>query len=287
MITKHPWIRPLAIASVLALAPPAWGQSAPAATATASVAPMSPEAAAHFEMGTRHYNLQEWADAVKEYKEAYRLAPRPDILWSIAQAQRLGGDHEAAIKSYQAFLRTGPSEKQTALANEAIIKCQSALLEKASAPAPSGEPAKKPEPPAPAASGAPSASPTQSASAAPGPSAPRGPDPWYTDVLGDVLTLGGVAGVVFGGVALGVGNAKATDANAATDYASFDRQRGAGPTLQTAGVIGLAAGGALIATGVVRLVLVARRPAAPATEAASAGVKAGPGGVLVHVSGRF
>lgn len=304
MNTTRAWICTFAVASLIAAAAPARGQSPPAPSAAAGAgAPVSPEAAAHFEMGTRHYNLQEWAEATREYKEAYRLAPRPETLWSIAQSQRLGGEHDAAIMTYQAFLRTSPSERQAALANEAIVKCQAALLDKRRAdpnPAPA-ESAKRSDSPPPAASGAPSAAPVPSAAPAPAP-----PGHWYSDVLGDVLLVGGAAGVVLGGVALGMGNAKVGETNAATDYAAFDRTRGEGPPLQTAGVVGLAVGGALLATGVVRLVLVARRPAPGAPEVRTpvqgsvrpplpraaapvtvVGVGAAPTGVLLRVSGQF
>ncbi len=324
MSTRSAWTIPLTVVSLLATGSLARGQTpSPTASASAS-ASVSAEATAHFEMGTRHYNLQEWGDAVREYKEAYRLAPRPETLWSIAQSQRLGGDHDAAIMTYQAFLRTSPPERQAALANEAIVKCQAALLDKRKAdPNPSPAiPAKRGDPSPPGTSGAPpatgtftGAAPSAAASATPPATAPAAGH-WYTDVLGDVLFLGGAAGVVFGGVALGMGNAKVGDSNAATDYATFDRTRGEGPPLQMAGVLGLAVGGALLATGVVRFVLVARRPASepgaadvrplnqasvrPSDQASvrpsspreaaretAIGVGAGPTSVLLRVTGQF
>lgn len=309
MITRNAWIRPLAAAALALSAPLAWGQTAlPPASGTA--APLPPEATAHFEMGTRHYNLQEWAEAIKEYKEAYRLAPRLETLWAIAQAQRLGGDLDAAILTYQAFLRTNPSERQAALANEAIVKCQAGLLDKRKAdPAPlPGESAKAAPLPAPVGSGAPSGTGTLTAPVSSVTPAPPGPPRWYSDVLGDVLFLGGAAGVVLGGVLLGMGNAKVADANGAADYATFDQARSGGPPLQTAGVAGLAAGGALLASGVVRFLLVAgRRAPEPATRdarpsspaglrpspargsalEASAAVGVGASSVVLRVAGQF
>lgn len=287
MTIKATWIRPLAAASLLAAAQLARGQT-PAPSASAGVGgDAEAQAAVHFEMGTRHYNLQEWAEAVKEYKEAYRLAPRLDFLWSIAQAQRLSGDCDAAVKTYQAFLRSSPTERQATLANEAVERCQAALLEKSEAsPLPSaGEPARTAAAPAPSPSSAPAAPGTATP---PVPTAaPSSPAPghWYSDALGDVLFLGGIAVTAAGGVSLGIGNAKASEANGAADYATFERTRTEGPPLQTAGVIGLSVGGALVAAGVLRFVLVAGRRGSPPDAAVSAA--AGPSGAGVRFSGRF
>ncbi len=309
MITRSAWIRPFAALALALAAPLAWGQAAPP-PASGTAAPLPAEATAHFEMGTRHYNLQEWAAAVKEYKEAYRLAPRPETLWSIAQSQRLGGDLDAAILTYQSFLRTNPSERQAAMANEAIVKCQAALLDKRKAdPAPPpGESAKAAIAPALVGSGAPSGTGVLTAPVPSETPAPPAPPRWYTDVLGDVLFLGGAAGVVLGGVLLGMGNAKAGDANAAADYATFDKARAGGPPLQTAGVAGLAVGGALLASGVVRFILVAGRrapepaprdarrstpgalrpsPARGSSLEASAGVGVADSSVVLRVAGQF
>lgn len=284
-IHKATWIRPLVAASLLAAAQLAWGQ-APAPSASAGAGgDAEAQATAHFEMGTRHYNLQEWAEAVKEYKEAYRLAPRPDILWSIAQAQRLSGDCDAAIKTYQAFLRSSPTERQAAFANEAVEKCQVALGEKSkAAPLPSaGESARPAVPPAPS-----SASATTATAVPPVPSArPPSPAPghWYSDALGHVLFFGGIAATAVGGVTLGLGNAKASEANSAADYATFERTRTEGPPLQTAGIVGLSVGGALFAAGVLRFIVVAgRRSSSPDTTVSAA---AGPSSVEVRFSGRF
>ncbi len=231
----------------------AFAQTPPAESADSGAeAEITPEAKEHFELGTRHYNLQEWQEAIKEYKEAYRLSPRPGFLWAIAQSQRLGDDCEAAIKSYQAFLRSNPSAQQSSLAWEFIATCQTELAEKKEAQAPP----KVEEPPA--------KKETKETKPAPPPPAPAPPPPapsprWYADWLGHTLVVGGVAAGIAGGVALGLGNGSIGEANAATDYATFERSKDSGTTLQQWGMVGIVAGSVLAAGGVIRYVMVERR----------------------------
>jgi len=49
------------------------------------------EAAKRYELGKRHYNLNEWDEAIAEFKAAYKLSPDPVNLYNIAQAYRLKG----------------------------------------------------------------------------------------------------------------------------------------------------------------------------------------------------
>lgn len=49
------------------------------------------EADKHYQLGKRHYNLNEWDEAIGEFKAAYKLFPDPVNLFNIAQAYRLKG----------------------------------------------------------------------------------------------------------------------------------------------------------------------------------------------------
>jgi tetratricopeptide (TPR) repeat protein len=65
-------------------------------------------ARAHYEEGTKLYDLGRYADAAHEYEEAFRLHPDPALLFNIGQAYRQAGDDEAALRAYRGFLRRFP-----------------------------------------------------------------------------------------------------------------------------------------------------------------------------------
>ena len=70
--------------------------------------PKSAEARAHYEEGTKAYNLGEYPRAVTEFKAAYNAKPDPLLLYNIAQSFRLGGDATQALFFYRSFLRNMP-----------------------------------------------------------------------------------------------------------------------------------------------------------------------------------
>jgi tetratricopeptide (TPR) repeat protein len=65
------------------------------------------EAAKLFDLGKRHYNLNEWDDAIAQFKSAYKLFPDPVYLFNIAQAYRLKGTKSCALSAqfYASYLR--------------------------------------------------------------------------------------------------------------------------------------------------------------------------------------
>jgi len=77
--------------------------------------PKAAEARAHYEEGTKAYNLGEYPRAVTEFKAAYNAKPDPLLLYNIAQSFRLGGDAAQALFFYRSFLRnmpTAPNRKE-------------------------------------------------------------------------------------------------------------------------------------------------------------------------------
>jgi tetratricopeptide (TPR) repeat protein len=66
-------------------------------------------AKAHYEEGTKRYNLGEYAPALDAFKAAYLAQPDPAFLFNIGQCQRQLGLFEQAEKSYRAFLRETPN----------------------------------------------------------------------------------------------------------------------------------------------------------------------------------
>jgi hypothetical protein len=66
------------------------------------------EAKARFVSGQSHYNLNEFAEALIDFKEAYRLLPDPVFLYNLGQCERQLGHPEEAILFYRSFLREQP-----------------------------------------------------------------------------------------------------------------------------------------------------------------------------------
>jgi tetratricopeptide (TPR) repeat protein len=54
--------------------------------------------------GVTEFNLGHYAEAAKIYEEAYRALPDPVLLFNAAQAHRLAGHKEEALKLYASYL---------------------------------------------------------------------------------------------------------------------------------------------------------------------------------------
>jgi tetratricopeptide (TPR) repeat protein len=161
------------------------------------------EAKQHIKAATEAHKQEKFDVALTELQAAYALDPQPDVLYAIGQVQVKLGNCPEAIMSYQQFLDTKPAPDVADAANEAIKVCREQLA--AQPPAPQPPPDANPQPVAPL-------------PPPPPPAAPEG-KAFYSDVLGDVLVVGGAVAVVTG-VSLYVG-ARGTidDAEAAPTYA--------------------------------------------------------------------
>jgi tetratricopeptide (TPR) repeat protein len=66
------------------------------------------DAKARFVSGQSHYNLNEFPEALVDFKEAYRLFPDAVFLYNLGQCERQLGHNEEAIRFYRNFLRAQP-----------------------------------------------------------------------------------------------------------------------------------------------------------------------------------
>src|SRR5690242_4512181 len=82
------------------------------------------EARRHFELGTKYYDLQRYAEAAKEYEAAFVIKDDPALLFNIAQAYRLAGEHAKAIGAYRSYLRREPHTSQRAEVEARINELQ-------------------------------------------------------------------------------------------------------------------------------------------------------------------
>ncbi len=126
----------LALAILLvATAGPAWAEDA------------KQEAKARYTTAESHYNLNEFQEALQDYKEAYRLFPDPVFLFNVAQCERQLGNPEEAIRFYRSYLRNKPKAPNRQEVVRRIDEMQTAIDAKKSAPD------KPPAGPAPSAAG--------------------------------------------------------------------------------------------------------------------------------------
>jgi hypothetical protein len=145
------------------------------------------EARPHFVLGYKAFNNKDYKTAIAEFEIAYRLDPEVPLLFTWAQAERLGGNCKRALELYQKYLYSEINREQAAFTRERIKEC--------------GGVAKAPIVVAP-------------------PPPPHEESPhyvWYKDVPADALTGAGAIAVIAGIVYF----AKASNSGSAADSAFY------------------------------------------------------------------
>lgn len=110
---------------LLAAAPPARAQPSEPPPETKA------DARKHFDQAQVFYRLGRFDDAVREFEEAYRLYPKPALLFNLGQAHRQAGNTDKAIFFFRQYLDSNPEAKDRGEI-EALIQ----ELEKAKAATP-------------------------------------------------------------------------------------------------------------------------------------------------------
>lgn len=226
------------------------GRPAHAAPRSPTVAPID-----HYEAGKRLFAAKLYVAALEEFRLALAISPRPEVLYSMAQTQRLLGDCASAIETYRAFLASQPDEPFAQYARLNIDRC--------TLPASSSSP--PPPPPESLAS-----------------------DAWYRDAVGDALVGGGVVAGVVGAIVWRSGRQAANRLADAPDYQSFVDRRAAASsavTKQWGGGSAMVVGGVAIVGGIVHYIY-RGRSSSPARGPAL-GVAITSGGAMVTGHGAF
>lgn len=96
---------------------------ASAAPALADDKAAKAKAKAAYELGLKHYNLAEYPEAIKAWKESYSLSRRPLLLFNIGQAYRLSGDCKLAMTFYENYQREEPNPKNPEELDSALVLC--------------------------------------------------------------------------------------------------------------------------------------------------------------------
>lgn len=189
--------------------------------------------------GSKHFELAEYPAAIADFKEAFRISDRPELLFNIAQAYRLAGDCKRAHTFYKTYLRRVPEAPNAAKVKERIAELESCANQ---APAVVEPPPSEPPPPV----GVQPVLPVE-----------RGRT-WKTKA-GIGIAGAGVLGLGVGVVFALRGSSKADklrEACAINCPAETARSLdAAGSAANRNATIGVIAGGALVAAGVVLIVL--------------------------------
>lgn len=217
-------------------------------------------AAEHAKKAQNAYDVQNWAAAIQEYQAAYQADASPDYLWGLAQAQRLAGDCASAIRSYKAFKRNDAvTANQGTAAELQIVTCENELDKKQAeamkkrevVPMPVGKTNGSTPTPTPAE--APAATAVAPATAPPAPRADgSGSKPFYTDVLGDLLLVAGVATAGIGTYVLLSANSDMRNTTSEPTYKGYDESVDEATKKQRLGAIVLGSGGLLVGLAVAR-----------------------------------
>lgn len=205
-------------------------------------APKSHEARAQFDRGVAAYTKGDYAAAAEALGASFVLESDPETLFAWAQTERKLGHCGRAIELYTKLLAMDlPAENKQAIEVQ-IDECKAVLAEEQREAAPVVAPAPPPEP---------------------APVARDEARAWWKDPVGGALVGAGVVGLGLGTVFLVQGRNADADKDRATTYPEYVRLSDRAESRGRLGVIGLAAGGALVAGGIIWYVT--RKPAAERT----------------------
>ena len=90
----------------------------------------------HFRRGRVFQSKNMWDEALAEYRAAQAIAPRPALLFNVAQCLRAKGDAEGALEMYEAFVAAEPNSRGADEAREYIATLRALLAPKPEPPPP-------------------------------------------------------------------------------------------------------------------------------------------------------
>jgi len=175
-----------------------------------AVAGKKQEAKKHIDKATAFHKDGKFAEALVELDAAYKLDPKPDLLFAIGQVHSKLGDCDKATEYFKKFGKAKKSKQIDKVVDEAIASCTpaappDALIAPASNPTPTPTPEPTPTPtptptpeptPTPTLTPTPEPTPTLTPTPTPTPIAQPHRRHWYQDKIGDALVgVGLVASV--------------------------------------------------------------------------------------------
>jgi tetratricopeptide (TPR) repeat protein len=174
--------------------------------ATTALADDRQKALQAFKLGTQHYELAEYNDALQAFKEAYRAHEDPSILFNIGQCYRQLGDKDQAVRFYRMYLIKEPDAPNRLEVRDQIARLELAIAHPEPSPA-------KPSEPMPPKAAEPSASVAARQPVLVASPSPRTPvyKKWWVWTTAGVIAVGA-------GVGLGVGLSHGPAASATTSF---------------------------------------------------------------------
>lgn len=191
----------------------------------------------------RHFQAEEWDEAVEALMEAYAADPDPAYLYARAQAERMRGRCSVAVALYRRFLETGPTELQRVDTERHIRLCEEILFTEGAEAEPEPETSVAP---------APSPSPVERSRPV------DEPRPWSRDPLGWSLVSVGGGATVAGAVVWGLGQRDLRRAPMSSTEGDYEQGSSTGRQRMVIGASVAGVGLALAVGGIVRLALLAR-----------------------------
>ena len=213
--------------------------------------------------GLEHYQAGDYERAIDEFVAGYELDERPELLFALAQAERLSGDCESARIYYADFIATEPPDTQRDAAQLHLDACQHAL----------------------------ESSPVHARIEADEPLEPqRAAEPvartrrWYDDVAGDVMLGVGALNVLISLRLCGAAGAQRELAESADDYQAYTSHRDRAMSRRNWGLATFGIGAGLIAGAAYRFVKRDQR-----NDRSERGLAVGPtvGGIALSFGGEF
>ena len=86
-------------------------------------------AAKHYKLGAEHFKNKRYAEAVTEYRNAYRISPAPLLLFNIGLAHRANEEPEEALTVFRLFLDQRPTGKVSDEAREYVEELERVLAD--------------------------------------------------------------------------------------------------------------------------------------------------------------
>jgi tetratricopeptide (TPR) repeat protein len=184
----------------------------------------------HYELGSKLYEMSNYGEALVEFEKAYKLEPKPELLFNVARCHEVMAQLDKAIAYYERYLQEYPEAP-----NRAVVEARLVNLRKRRGQARPAD-AKAPPP-------------------APPPAVPRGPETasrwkWTTGWI--AVGIGGaslVTGIVFGVLAKNKADDFSSGVMEGRPYQELNVIDESGKRYETLQIVTLAVGGALAAAG--------------------------------------
>lgn len=229
------------------------------------VAHAGDKAQPHIAKAMQAHKAGNFAEALAELQLAYKLDPKPELLFAIGQVNVKLERCDDAVTYYEKYLATKPTARAAADTREAIATCKAQQLAAQLPPPPLPPPSDSPYLP-----GREKAAVTHTRA------------PWYKDKVGDALVVGGVAASVIGLVLYAGARGELDDAESAPDLPHYEDLVDSAHSKRTWSIVLVGSGVALIGVGVAHYMLHDRH-----TETRGIGMVPTTSGGLVTWSGQF